>query len=49
LRFDSDLAVGAEDVDGGGDVLVDILDEFRDGFLEDGTFFWCERVEVWFG
>ena len=38
LCLDRDFAVCAQDIDGAGDLLVDILDELLNGFAEDGAF-----------
>jgi hypothetical protein len=49
LRLYGDFAVCAQDIDGAGDLLVDILDKLLDGFAEDGAFLRGERVQIWRG
>lgn len=46
LRFQSDLAVSAQDVDGAGDALLHILHEVLYGLAEDRALLWRQRIAV---
>ena len=44
--LDCDFAIGAEDVDGVSDILLDILDKLLDGFAKNRALLWSQRIAI---